>query len=142
MLMEIPGENTKLFVVCYPCICSKLGVCVCMYVPSSSSFAESFQTCLLVMTANLCFSFRGLHQKLFRASSQGNASEVDDLNLQYRMQQIGVYTLLFPVMLWNAPGIMSSVWDLYQTVGLIQSGVLLRYVILALVNGLAFTSYK
>jgi hypothetical protein len=113
---------------------------VCDY--SASSFAESFQTCLLVMSANLCFSFRGLHQKLFRASSQGNASEVDDLNLQYRMQQIGVYALLVPAMLWDAPGIMASVWDLYQTVGLIQSGVLLRYLTLALVNGLAFTSYK
>lgn len=94
------------------------------------------------MSANLCFSFRGLHQKLFRASSQGNASEVDDLNLQYRMQQIGVYALLVPAILWDAPGIMASVWDLYQTVGLIQSGVLLRYLTLAFVNGLAFTSYK
>jgi hypothetical protein len=58
------------------------------------------------------------------------------------MQQIGVYALLIPVLLWNAPGILATVWNLHQTVGLIKSGILLRYATLAVVNGLAFTSYK
>lgn len=104
--------------------------------------AESIKSCLVVMASNLCFSFRGLHQKLFRASSQGNASQVDDLNLQFRMQQIGVYALIVPVLILNAPGMIRSVWDLSTTVGLIKSGILLRYLSLALINGTAFTSYK
>lgn len=104
--------------------------------------AESISSCLVVMASNFCFSFRGLHQKLFRASSQGSATQVDDLNLQFRMQQMGVYALLLPVLVLNVPGMIRSVWELSRTVGLIKSGILLRYLSLALVNGTAFTSYK
>lgn len=106
------------------------------------SFRESMYSCVVVMASNLCFSFRGLHQKLFRASSQGSVTQVDDLNLQLRMQQVGVAALLLPVLVWNVPGMVRSVWQLSRTVGLIQSGIVLRYVSVALVNGLAFTSYK
>jgi hypothetical protein len=94
------------------------------------------------MASNLCFSFRGLHQKLFRASSHGSVAQIDDLNLQFRMQQVGVYALVLPVLVLNLPGMIASVWEVSRTVGLIQSGILLRYLSLALVNGLAFTSYK
>ena len=45
------------------------------------------------MVANLCFSFRGLHQKLLRGTHQGTKEEMDDVNLQYRMQQIGEWDL-------------------------------------------------
>lgn len=69
-------------------------------------------------------------------------AQVDDLNLQFRMQQIGVYALLGPVLLLNLSGMIRSVWELYRTVGLIQSGILVRYLSLALVNGMAFTTYK
>ena len=109
---------------------------------SAMTLAESIRSCSVVMASNLCFSFRGLHQKLFRASSQGNVAQVDDLNLQFRMQQIGVYALLGPVLLLNVPSMITSVWELSRTVGLIKSGILLRYVSLALVNGMAFTCYK
>jgi hypothetical protein len=37
---------------------------------------------------------------------------------------------------------VSSVWELSSKVGLVQSGILVRYAALALVNGIAFTSYK
>jgi hypothetical protein len=80
--------------------------------------------------------------KLFRASSQGGAALIDDLNLQFRMQQIGVYVLLLPVLVLNAPGMIASVWELSSTVGLIKSGILLRYTSLALLNGMAFACYK
>ena len=109
---------------------------------SPLSFRESMYSCFVVMASNLCFSFRGLHQKLFRASSQGSVTQVDDLNLQFRMQQIGVFVLLLPVLVLNVPGMIRSVWELTRTVGLMRSGILLRYVTLALVNGFAFTSYK
>jgi drug/metabolite transporter (DMT)-like permease len=109
---------------------------------SAMTMAESIKSCLVVLASNFCFSFRGLHQKLFRASSQGGAALIDDLNLQFRMQQIGVYVLLLPVLVLNAPGMIASVWELSSTVGLIKSGILLRYTSLALLNGMAFACYN
>jgi hypothetical protein len=109
---------------------------------SAMTMGESITSCLVVLASNFCFSFRGLHQKLFRASSQGGAALIDDLNLQFRMQQVGVYVLLLPVLVLNAPGMIASVWELSSTVGLIKSGILLRYTSLALLNGMAFACYK
>ena len=108
----------------------------------SATLIQSLQSCLVVMTANFCFSFRGLYQKLFRASPEGSSQAIDDLNLQLRMQQIGVMLLVVPVIVFDLPGIFSSVWQLSSQVGLIGSGVLFRYLALSLVNGMAFTSYK
>ncbi|EED89501.1 predicted protein [Thalassiosira pseudonana CCMP1335] len=94
--------------------------------------------CFIVMLANLCFSFRGLHQKLFRATPQGKASVMDDLNLQYRMQQIGVMILIVPAVLGNASLITHQLKIvLYGGVG---NG--LHYLLLSTVNGFAFTSYN
>ena len=96
----------------------------------------ALQSCLVVMTANLCFSFRGLHQKLFRARPFGAAAVLDDLNLQYRMQITGVVVLLLPTLLWDARSLLTAAvfrWD---------SSYAMRYVGLSLVNGFAFTSYK
>ncbi len=104
--------------------------------------------CIIVMLANLCFSFRGLHQKLFRATPQGNVSVVDDLNLQYRMQQIGVLLLIMLMML---TGNLSLLIDKVKYALFTGAGgeepsqsfqELLHYLLLALVNGLAFTSYN
>jgi len=96
--------------------------------------------CLIVMLSNLCFSFRGLHQKLFRATPQGNASIVDDLNLQYRMQQIGVLMLILPTILGNTS------WALIKLKSVSIGGSVtkqaIEYILLSLVNGLAFTSYN
>lgn len=108
----------------------------------SASLLQSLQSCVIVMIANLCFSFRGLYQKLFRASPEGSAQVFDDLNLQLRMQQIGVMVLVVPVMMLNLPGMAASVWQLAIEVGLIRSGILFRYLAIALINGIAFTSYK
>lgn len=90
------------------------------------------------MLANLCFSFRGLHQKLFRATIQGQASVVDDFNLQYRMQQIGVLVFIVPTLLGNIMWLMKSVLSL----GGFMVKDALHYVLLSLVNGLAFASYN
>ena len=107
-----------------------------------ASLLQSLQSCIVVMTANLCFSFRGLYQKLFRATPEGSAQVIDDLNLQMRMQQIGVMLLVVPVIVLDLPEISSSVLTLSIEVGLIRSGVFFRYLGLALINGIAFTSYK
>ncbi|KAL7543909.1 hypothetical protein ACHAXR_013312 [Thalassiosira sp. AJA248-18] len=96
--------------------------------------------CLVVMLANLCFSFRGLHQKLFRSTPQGNASLVDDLNLQYRMQQIGVLMLIIPTLLGNASLVVNKL--LHDSITGSAMKYTLQYILLSLVNGLAFTSYN
>ncbi|KAL3794135.1 hypothetical protein HJC23_012842 [Cyclotella cryptica] len=100
--------------------------------PHSHSSVLKF---VVVMVANLCFSFRGLHQKLFRATPQGKASSFDDLNLQFRMQQIGILVLVVPAILANA------LWILRRPT-LFYFGVHLRYISLAIANGVAFTSYN
>lgn len=107
-----------------------------------ASILQSIQSCAIVMAANLCFSFRGLYQKLFRASPEGSVGVIDDLNLQFRMQQIGVLLLAIPVFVFDVPGISSYLWKLSSEVGLIRSGVLFRYLGLALINGMAFASYN
>ena len=97
--------------------------------------SSSFVAFMIVMISNLCFSFRGLHQKLFRASPQGKASSVNDLNLQFRMQQIGVLMLSVPALVVNVR------WILHRS-NLFHWGALVQYLPLALINGIAFTSYN
>lgn len=101
-----------------------------------TTMADNVRTCIIVMTANFCFSFRGSHQKLFRATPMGNQNLMDDLNLQYRMQQIGVGILVVPVVLFDGLSLVRHVWSGIS----VGSGV--YYLGCALVNGFAFTSYK
>jgi drug/metabolite transporter (DMT)-like permease len=110
---------------------------------AATNFADSVQVCLIVMAANLCFSFRGLYQKLFRASTEGNAQVVDDLNLQFRMQQIGACLLVIPVILFESTTILSLLWNSSKAYGgMIPISVIWQYIALALVNGCAFASYN
>jgi drug/metabolite transporter (DMT)-like permease len=110
---------------------------------AATNFADSVQVCLIVMAANLCFSFRGLYQKLFRASTEGSAQVVDDLNLQFRMQQIGACLLVIPVILFESSTIFGLLWDSSKSYGgMIPIGVMWQYIALALVNGCAFASYN
>ena len=103
---------------------------------SQSLLTSSF----IVLLANLCFSFRGLHQKLFRSTPQGKVTVVDDLNLQYRMQQIGCLLLSVPALLQNS-SLPSRVLQ-YLSMEEVTVRLLLRYVMLCLVNGVAFASYN
>jgi drug/metabolite transporter (DMT)-like permease len=91
----------------------------------------------VVLLANLCFSFRGVHQKLFRSTPQGKATVVDDLNLQYRMQQIGCLLMSIPAVLENLSMPSTAQQYLHLPIRL-----LLRYFMLCLVNGIAFASYN
>ncbi len=104
--------------------------------PSQSLLTSSF----VVLLANLCFSFRGVHQKLFRSTPQGKATVVDDLNLQYRMQQIGCLLLIIPAVLENL-SLPSRVLQ-YLPIEGVTIRLLLRYFMLCLVNGVAFASYN
>lgn len=97
----------------------------------------SVRSSMTVMVANLCFSFRGLHQKLFRALPNGGKGAFDDLNLQFRMQIIGIGLLIVPVLIWDSRTLFSLLWN--QPYDLSTT---LEFVSLALLNGCAFASYK
>lgn len=121
---------------------------------------QSILASIIVMTSNLCFSFRGLYQKLYRhaATSAGNAGlsisttassstvtalQLDDLNLQFRMQQTGVAMFLIPTILWDGPQLFHHLLKI--TLYLPTSSfvrVVARYFALSVGNGLAFSCYK
>ena len=100
---------------------------------ASSTFQDSLYTCLVVFIANLCFSFRGLYQKLFRASGL----VLDDLNLQFRMQQVGVFLLVVPVLLREGSSVLSYWWHHGS-----HGAALGHFLLLSVVNGLCFTGYN
>ena len=111
-----------------------------LQIPSPS---QSLLTkCCIIMAANICFSFRGLHQKLFRSSPQGKASLIDDLNLQFRMQQIGVILLIIPTLLLQNAGWIMSAHQHFNNEGSSATKQVLYYLGLSLLNGLSFTSYN
>lgn len=59
------------------------------YIESTSpSIVSSLSSCCIVMVSNLCFSFRGVHQKLLRSTNSGSSQMMDDVNLQFRIQCI------------------------------------------------------
>lgn len=107
-----------------------------------SNFSSSFRACVVVMASNLCFSFRGLYQKLLRQTPEGSSHALDDLNLQLRMQQIGVAMLVVPVVFLEGPSILRNLWFLSTEHGLLGTGAWWRYAALALTNGFAFAGYN
>ena len=131
---------------------------------TAPTLTSSILSCMTVMMANLCFSFRGLYQKLFRltmvaaikaskdASTVKSMSssrtirtiQLDDINLQYRMQQLGVCILFLPTAILNVPGVLRHLHGVALATGFktATGTICLRYGFLAVVNGLAFTSYK
>ena len=107
---------------------------------TGSSLSETTKACLIIMASNLCFSFRGLYQKLFRATGVGRV--IDDVNLQFRMQQMGVILLMLPALIWNVPSALFQIWAIYAKHGFSANGIVLKYLGLSLINGCAFTSYN
>ena len=136
-------EVTSLLTIVCGVITSTLG----NNTPTASSSSgggvwSSILSCMVVMVANLCFSFRGLYQKLFQSKSSHSSVLMDDLNLQYRMQQMGVLVFFLPAVFWSGPSSIEHLYKVSSTIGLFKSGVLLRYLILSMTNALAFASYK
>ena len=103
---------------------------------------EVAKTSLVVLSSNLCFSFRGLHQKLFRAKPRCGKDFVDDVLLQFRMQTIGLCVFSIPVLLFYSLSISERVVDISSKVGLVRSGILMSYFGISIVNGIAFTCYN
>jgi drug/metabolite transporter (DMT)-like permease len=104
--------------------------------PTTASLLDSLYTCLIVFVANFCFSFRGLFQKLFRANS---GMVLDDLNLQFRMQQVGVAMLVIPAAIREWPSILAYWWNYQQGR---HDGSFGHFILLSIINGLAFTGYN
>jgi hypothetical protein len=60
-------------------------------VGASSSLWQVFHSFAIIMISNLCFSFRGLHQKLLRQTREGDKVSLNDMALQYRVQGISEF---------------------------------------------------
>lgn len=108
----------------------------------NQSIYEVAMTSLVVLSSNLCFSFRGLHQKLFRTKPRCGKEFVDDVQLQFRMQTIGLCFFSIPALLFYSFSIFERVVDISNKVGLVRSGLLMSYLGISIVNGLAFTAYN
>jgi EamA-like transporter family. len=107
------------------------------------SLLQSFRSSAIVMGSNICFSFRGLYQKLFRASPMGRPSVVNDVCMQYLIHHIGVMVMaVFVVVLDAFPLVMRWYEMMLSTDGVLSSNQIMPFVALSLVNGLAFTHYK
>eukprot|EP00797_Seminavis_robusta_P001237 Sro1077_g238700.1 n/a (336) ;mRNA; r:35043-36050 len=101
-----------------------------------ATLQESIKTCLTVMTANLCFAFRAMCQKLLRNTPSGSAQNLDDFNLLWRMQQTGAASLLVPVLIFQHN-------KLFQVLLGRESWEAVRYYFgLSLVNAWAFATYS
>ena len=104
---------------------------------TTTSLRDSLLSCGIVMASNLCFSLRGLYQKWYSSQEQQKhrsaASQPKAEELQVQMQQVGVWVLIGPAVVG---------YGRWAIVHLIQEGVSIQYLGLALINGLAFTSYK
>jgi drug/metabolite transporter (DMT)-like permease len=133
-------------------------------IPSSSA---SLLAAIIVMTSNLCFSLRGLYQKMHQRSIAASTkksessvpstngtgdpatatvvipSQLDDLNLQFRMQQTGVAMLLIPTLFFDGPRLFYHSWQMTMHLDAKSfRAVIFRYILLSTANGLAFSSYK
>ena len=99
---------------------------------SSMSLAESTQAAATVMTANVCFAFRAMSQKLYRRHA--TTDQMSDENLLAKMFQIG-WIALGPICLLFYTG---HVYDALQAPLDLQ----MQYAKLASVNAVAFATYK
>jgi drug/metabolite transporter (DMT)-like permease len=111
---------------------------------------DTVRTSVIVMMANLCFSYRGLYQKLFRQHPMSQS--LDDMNLQYRMQWFGVLLLIVPTVLFDIMPYLLREILLSRTVtttiverhleDIWTFDVMSHYIVLSLFNGMAFTFYN
>ena len=160
-------------------------------VDATASSSPLVWAACIVLTSNLCFSFRGLSQKLFRQALQkvnaqirkANAAQLDDdtttnatpsirnipsgeggggdrrrqptttqmkdlvvlddVNLQFRMQQTGIILLLLPTLWGHGYGMFVHGWTLTTQLAPAQSvHVLARYLGWSLINGGSFSAYN
>jgi len=103
---------------------------------STSSWVYSF---FIIFLSNLCFSFRGLHQKLLQQTREGDKQSLTDVMLQYRMQWISVGVFVIPASVLSLP---SGLRFLSGGIAHLSMSTFVAYVGLATLNGLAFSFYN
>jgi len=108
--------------------------------PSSTALLDSVRSLAVVLTANICFAFRAMTQKLYKRSTRKNSSSptavsLNDPNMLCRMQQIGWLSLLVPVVVVYCP----TIWDALFEPAIEDN---LNYVKLSMVNAAAYSTYK
>lgn len=109
---------------------------------AAATLMQSIYSSGIVMGANISFSFRGLYQKLFRASPNGNSQLIDDLNLQYRIHQVGITAMIIPLCVYELPALFRMRFG-HDTVDVLgDQNQMWRFLMLSAVNGFAFTHYK
>jgi drug/metabolite transporter (DMT)-like permease len=134
---------------------------------SSSSSILSFikmnpatTAALTVMTANLCYAFRALSQKRFRAWEKTQQQEeendhhdhnhdhshhqdkgIDDINLLMRMQHVGAMSLIIPA-IFSFGGTSSSRGGLWLDVMTASTSSQVHYLTYAVINTLAYATYN
>jgi drug/metabolite transporter (DMT)-like permease len=114
--------------------------------------------CCIVMASNVCFSLRGLYQKLFlrcvtpttttttttpTSAPHHSTTTLDDINLQFRMQQTGVAMFIVPTVLVYGPSVFQALFTVASQLSTKEFiAWVVHYLCLATANGLAFSSYK
>ena len=139
-----PKEVYSLVGICAGVVISTLGnASVETDAGNAVALMQSVYSSGIVLGANVCFSFRGLYQKLFRQSGSGSKALVDDLNLQYRVHQMGLLVLFLPLCLYELPTFIRF-WLSHSAIGLMFTTreELQKFFILLVINGFAFTHYK
>ncbi len=67
---------------------------------------------------------------------------IDDLNLQFRIHQVGIIVMVIPLCVFELPSLFRIVSG-HIPIGTLMDGKQLRsFLILSIVNGFAFTHYK
>ena len=97
------------------------------------SFQESASTAATVVTANVCFAFRAMSQKLYRR--QATCPTMDDASLLCRMQQIGWCMLLLPAFFCYTTEVVDAIVEP-------SLETQFSYMQFALLNAFGFVTYK
>ena len=116
------------------------GVLLSTLTSDKTTHSITITSFLCVIASNLCFSFRGLHQKILQqTTTHGSTEDINDAVLQYRMQCIGFMLFLIPAFVLDGFGLIYSFSN-----ALVNGNFLLlgRFLGLSLCNGFAFASYK
>jgi hypothetical protein len=93
----------------------------------------SVRSTLTVMSANLCFAFRVLCQKRYRAAASAT-DQLDNTNLLMRMQTTGWTILLLPALFYH--------FSFFHNSLSIPTDQLMGYVSLSLLNSAAYVIYN
>ncbi len=134
------NEVCSLVMICIGVVISTLGNSHGTAIEKGAvTLVQSICSSGIVIGANLSFSFRGLYQKLFRASPNGGSQLIDDLNLQFRIHQVGIIAMIIPFIVFDLSSLLRVLFDFSP---LISGRQFRRFFVISLINGFAFTHYK